>query len=739
MSVFGQKVILQGRVTDKTTKATVAFANVYLDSALISTYSNSEGNYMFNNLLKKKYTLAVSHIGYKDFRKDIDIKSGTNIVDIQLDPETVDMLPVVVTGTGSRHRIQDVPVQTEIITKKDIAELSGRNVEEVISTLSSSIDYTSSSMGSNIKINGLGKDYVLILVNGKRLTGSVGGYADLSRINTDDIEQIEIVKGASSTLYGSDAIAGVINIITKRKKQNVSVSNSSYVGGYGHFKQLNTIHFNRNKLSAKTSFNYKKKDGYQLNTLKYNNKWKSNHNLPYLVETDYRPVNKTKAYTISQFIEYDINSKISVNANASWYEKRLYFPFKAQMHNYYYNNRTFSLGGRYKLKNKNYIEISADYGTYLYYMEFPYKYNKTFTPTDRKTFYPGDRFKNSEQTDINILTKGEFNINNKNRLIAGVDVTGQYLQAQYRLTEPDVKAYSYSVYLQDEYKISERFNLVGGLRAIYHDRSGFTLTPKFTAMYKQNAFTYRLTYSNGYKTPTLKELYYYYESFRMGTYTLYLGNTELKPQKSNYISLSTEYVKGKFRTGVNLYLNSINNMISYLIIPTSYDDRRRGIEETKKRYNIDKARNIGFDWHFSLYPVNNILVSGGYSYVDARNVTQDIRLNGVSEHSATFKTAWRKDFTGYKLNISLSGVYKSDRFYLEEDMEHSYAKPYQLWKITTKHKIKSVKIVDLTLTAGVDNIFDYVDDSPYGSHYGTLNPGITLFAGVNVKFGKKKR
>ena len=288
MSVFGQKVILQGRVTDKTTKATVAFANVYLDSALISTYSNSEGNYVFNNLLKKKYTLVVSHIGYKDFRKDIDIKSGTNIVDIQLDPESVDMLPVVVTGTGSRHRIQDVPVQTEIITKKDIAELSGRNVEEVISTLSSSIDYTSSSMGSNIKINGLGKDYVLILVNGKRLTGSVGGYADLSRINTDDIEQIEIVKGASSTLYGSDAIAGVINIITKRKKQNISVSNSSYVGGYGHFKQLNTIHFNRNNLSAKTSFNYKKKDGYQLNTLKYNNKWKSNHNLPYLVETDYR-------------------------------------------------------------------------------------------------------------------------------------------------------------------------------------------------------------------------------------------------------------------------------------------------------------------------------------------------------------------------------------------------------------------------------------------------------------------
>ncbi|PXY02065.1 TonB-dependent receptor [Marinifilum breve] len=736
-SAFSQKFSLNGKVYNKNTKEGIDFAYVYLDSLNTTTTQNS-GQYSLTNIAKGKYRLCVSVLGYEKFSQEIELNASKNF-NIGLQPKSFTISPIVVTGTGTHYKIDNVPVQTEIITKQDIADISGRNVEEIISGISSSIDYTTSTMGSNIKINGLGKDYVLILLNGKRLTGGVGGYADLNRINSADIEQIEVVKGASSTLYGSDAIAGVINIITKKVKGKLSANSSSRLGAYGDFKQLNSFTFSKGKLSGKTTFNYKQKAGYQLNSMKFNNKWESNHDLPFLVHTYYKPVNKSKAYTISQFLEYEVNQKLSLNMDLSWYEKTLYFPFRAQMHNYYYNNRAISFGGQYKLKNKNFLSFNFDVNNYLYYTEYPYKYNETYiTSTDviKKTYYPGDRFKNSDVVNVISQVKGVFNINNKNKLSFGTEIRGEYLEARYRLTTPKVNAYTYSLYVQDEMKLSKKLDLVAGLRALYHDKTGFSATPKLSMMYKESKFTHRFTYSNGFKSPTLKELYYYYESNRMGMYRLYLGNEDLKAQKSHYFSISSEFKANKFKTGLNIYLNRIYDKIDYKIIPTTYDHARRGIEETKKRYNIDDARTIGADWHFSFPVFSQLLFNGSYSYVSAKNLTQDIRLNGISEHSATWKLSWTERWNKKKLNINLSGIYKSDRFYLEEDLERSYADAYQLWKLSSSLSINKWENFKIRITAGIDNLFDYVDDRPYGSHYGTLNPGRTIFVGLNVNFSK---
>jgi len=736
-SAFSQNFSLSGKVYNKNTMEGIDFAYVYLDSLNTASTQNG-GQYTLSKLTKGKYHLCVSVLGYEKFCQEIDLKASKNF-DIGLQPKSFTISPIVVTGTGTHYKIDNVPVQTEIITQKDIADISGRNVEEIISGISSSIDYTTSSMGSNIKINGLGKDYVLILLNGKRLTGGVGGYADLNRINSADIEQIEVVKGASSTLYGSDAIAGVINIITKKVKGKRSASSSSRLGAYGDFKQLNSFTFSEGKLSGKTTFNYKQKAGYQLNSMKFNNKWESNHDLPFLVHTYYKPVNKSKAYTISQFLEYEVNQRLSLNMDLSWYEKTLYFPFKAQMHNYYYNNRAVSLGGIYKLKNNNLLSFNFDVNNYLYYTEYPYKYNETYiTSTDviKKTYYPGDRFKNSDVVNVISQVKGVFNINDKNKLSFGTELRGEYLEAEYRLTTPKVNAYTYSLYVQDEMKLSKKLDLVAGLRTLYHDKTGFSATPKLSMMYKESKFTHRFTYSNGFKSPTLKELYYYYESNRMGMYRLYLGNEDLKAQKSHYFSISSEFKANKFKTGLNIYLNRIYDKIDYKIIPTTYDHARRGIEETKKRYNIDDARTIGVDWHFSFPVYSQLLFNGSYSYVSAKNLTQDIRLNGISEHSATWKLSWTERWNKKRLNINLSGVYKSDRFYLEEDLERSYADAYQVWKLSSSLSINKWENFKIRITAGIDNLFDYVDDRPYGSHYGTLNPGRTLFVGLNVNFSK---
>ncbi|WP_421920264.1 TonB-dependent receptor [Marinifilum sp.] len=738
-SAFSQKISLSGKVYNNKTNEGIDFAYLYLDGLNVTTTTNNGGLYRFDELKKGSYILSVSVLGYEKFSQTITLDTDPYSFNIALQPKSFCIAPVVVTGTGTHHKIDNTPVQTEIITKSDITDLSGRNIEEIISGISSSIDYTRSSMGSNIKINGLGRDYVLVLVNGKRLTGGVGGYTDLSRINSDDIEQIEVVKGASSTLYGSDAIAGVINIITKKLKGKTSVNSSSRLGAYGEFKQLNSFGFSKGKLSGKTTFNYKQKAGYQLNSMKYNNKWESNHDLPFLVHTFYKPVNKSKAYTISQLLEYEVNQKLSLNMDLSWYEKTLYFPFRAQMHNYYYNDRAVSLGGKYKLNKNDYLSFSIDADNYLYYTEYPYKYNETYiTDSDviKKTYYPGDRFKNSDEVNVILQCKGVLGLNDRHKLIFGSEVKGEYLEAKYRLSTPNVNSYTYSLYTQDEMKLSKKFDLVVGIRSIYHDKSGFALTPKLTMMYKEANFTHRFTYSNGYKSPTLRELYYYYESNRMGMYRLYLGNEDLKAQKSHYLALSSEFSANKFKTGLSVYLNRLYDKIDYKIIPTTYDHSRRGIEESKKRYNIDDARTFGADWHFS-YPIfSQLIFNGSYSYVYARNLTQDIRLNGISEHSATWKLSWTERWKKKKLNINLSGVYKSNRFYLEEDLERSYADAYQLWKLTSNFSFRQWRNYKIRITAGIDNLFNYTDNRPYGSHYGTLNPGRTLFIGLDVDFSK---
>lgn len=123
---------------------------------------------------------------------------------------------VVVTATGTGHLLKDVPVQTEVISRKMIESYGGKSIEDILSGLTVSFSFNEGDMGSQTQLNGLGNSYILILIDGKRIHGDNGGENDLSLIDPHNIERIEVVKGAQSALYGSDAIAGVINIITKK-------------------------------------------------------------------------------------------------------------------------------------------------------------------------------------------------------------------------------------------------------------------------------------------------------------------------------------------------------------------------------------------------------------------------------------------------------------------------------------------------------------------------------------------
>ena len=172
---------------------------------------------------------------------------------------------VVVTGTGTQHLLKDAPVQTEVISRRQLQQYAGKSIEDILTGLTASLDFSESDMSSRLQLNGLGNSYVLILIDGRRLHGDNGGENDLSLIDPHNIERIEIVKGASSALYGSDAIAGVINIITRKHTvlNGFAVENTTRIGSYGDIRQHDGIALNYGRLSSYTNFQLQHSDGWQ--------------------------------------------------------------------------------------------------------------------------------------------------------------------------------------------------------------------------------------------------------------------------------------------------------------------------------------------------------------------------------------------------------------------------------------------------------------------------------------------
>ena len=267
---------------------------------------------------------------------------------------------VVVTGTGTQHLLKDAPVQTEVISQRQLQQYAGRSIEDILAGLTASFDFNENDMGSHLQMNGLGNAYVLILVNGRRLHGDNGGENDLSLIDPHNIEKIEIVKGASSALYGSDAMAGVINIITrKHKEKGVMVENTSRFGSYGDIRQHNGIALNYGKFSSYTNFQLQHSDGWQ------NTSTEDPRQTEYLI-TDSRnkTVNRHTSWQLAEHLTYQLTPSVELYADGSIYWKRIYRPsghhpgVDIKTWDMQYDNASLSAGAKWKLNDTDVIVMS---------------------------------------------------------------------------------------------------------------------------------------------------------------------------------------------------------------------------------------------------------------------------------------------------------------------------------------------------------------------------------------------
>lgn len=662
-----------------------------------------------------------------------------------------DSIPeIVVTGTGTEHYLKDAPVQTEVISRKMLDSYAGATLEDILSGLCASFDFSAGDMGANMQLGGLGNGYILILVDGKKMHGDVGGQNNLGLIDPARIERIEIVKGAASALYGSDAIAGVVNIILKKHRENILIENTSRGGSYGEFRQSNTVQFKVGKFTSSTNFQLKHSDGWQNTTYEDPNRYE----YP-ITNSINKTVNRYTDWQVAQRFDYQATKDLSLYADGSFYRKRIYRPCGVpdyKTYDFLYRNSSVATGGKLKLKNSNSIMLDINYDSHAYYYMYTREtWDKEYDDSGKEIsfpYFPGDKGLQSDQSRLLLQLKGIFNLPYFNRLSVGTDTEINWLDAPRRLDEKDqVSDYTTSFYAQDEWTPIERLNITAGGRLTVNQNFGVRITPKVSALYKLGAFNLRATYSEGFKTPTLKELHYRYIR-QMSIISLNLGNTELDPQTSRYVSGGLEYNGTRFSINVTGYCNWVDNMITLVTIPLSqapgdlvvtYDPAR-----VRQYQNMDDARTYGVDVNAKWTPVQSLTLTGGYSYLDTEANQYDeedqamkhVIIDGMAHHRATVSAiwthAWRR--SNYRLGIGVYGRIQSKRYYQDD----GNGKAYNLWRLNTRHQFKLGKRWNAEVNAGIDNIFNYYETTYHSLNYGTTTAGRTFYGSLMIQFGQKK-
>ena len=679
---------------------------------------------------------------------------------------------IVVTGTGTQHLLKNVPVQTEVISRKMLDSYGGKSIEEILSGLTASFAFSEGDMGSQMQLGGLGNSYILILIDGKRIHGDVGGENDLGLIDPHNIERIEIVKGAQSALYGSDAMAGVINIITKKHtEKGVYADNTTRYGVYNDLRQHNTVAFNIGKFGSQTVFQLQRNDGWQNTAEEF-------AEAMVLTDSKNKTVNKFRNWQVTEHLTYKPIRDLELYADGSYYIKDINRPQNGThpscdvyTYDLHYRNASASLGGKWYLSGeegtvrRNYLSLDADWNKHEYsyiYTAKHYDYvllqGEEYGDQNGEWFSvamkPGQRKLQSDQQRAMAQLKGIFYLPYENTLHAGAEYRYDYLNAPDRTDSGSASDWTAAVYVQDEFNLLSWFNLTAGLRLVDNRNFGVRLTPKVSAMFSAGDFRFRLGWSQGFKTPTVKELHYRYLHLMGGSTFFNIGNTNLNPQTSNYYSANIEYRGRKVTASVTGYLNRLDNMIALVNVPvgeipagvtTAYLGDGSNNVQARMYRNMDNARTCGVDVTLSYQVFKDLTLTAAYSYLDTEanlyNASKDrmetVTIDGMAHHKWSASAMYTHTFCPrYKLGINLSTRGSSTRYY----QNNGNGQPFQIWRINTTHDLgKAGKMLSYRLELGVDNIFNYVDRTMHPYHLGNNTPGTTVYGAFAIKFNHGKR
>ena len=653
---------------------------------------------------------------------------------------TYNLNPVVVTGSGHHQRLKSTATPVRVLSSQEIHEQGITTFDGALTRMMPQASMAPSSMGSFLRLNGLGNKYILILINGQKLSGDISNNVDLNRINMSRVKRIEVLDGAASSLYGSDAIAGVINIITDQPTQDfISVTSDTRVSGHGVLTESVGLDIYKNGFGSYTSFSYDKADSYRNNDLEYKKGSDTETQVSIApLFTGYR------SNILGQKFTYAPSQHLALNAGLDYSYKITDRPGTREDvtggtdYEMRYKGFRWNIGGIYKFTSKN--SLQADF------VVDRFRYGKEYD-VETKTNQVGDYVQSKKQRMMEGQLKAILGLTTNSTTIFGANWRKDYLTASSGNIDQHV--YSLAAYAQHEMKFLKDFTATLGLRLTHHETFNQHLTPKATLMYAPGSFRFRFTYSAGFRAPGLDELYYHYFSVNRGKAQISFGNQDLKPEKSNYFSLNAEYRTQTIAVSVTGYLNRINDMVvkqnvniddaSRKMLMAEFPEMTQDQADKMVSYalykNSDKGDVKGVHVNVSANVLRDLNLSANYVYTYARTCSGEewTVLERSIRHAATIAANYHHSWGKYGLNVNLNGRMQSKTYYTGS---YEDAPGFGVWNLHTTHSFNLLKWAYLEPSVGVDNLFDKVDNRIDSStrKYALYSPGRMLVVGLKVRF-----
>lgn len=676
---------------------------------------------------------------------------------------------MILTATRTERKLSNVAVPAQLISQKTILQTGSLRVNDILSE-QTGLFITSSGasssagggvFGNGVQIQGLSPDYTLILLDGEPIIGRQGGVIDLSRMTVNNIRKIEIVKGPSSSLYGSEAMGGVVNIITEQ----VQLDKFDASFRYGRF----------NATDANISAAVKRQNwGLQL----FSNR-NSSDGFDHDKTTPGKTVDPFHSYTSQVRLSFNPTEKTKISLSGRYFN---------EMQDNYFLTRDISSGntiaitgdGKVRDMNLNPVitqQFSNNLKSSLRLYFSRYEYEQTLLRESNKSSYYHDFF---QQDFYRVENQTDITIAKKNFLSAGAGIVHEKLNTTRYLGKRsnDIRY----LFLQNEWRANEKFTLIGGIR--FDDNSAYQsrLSPKIAGNYKLNEkLRLKASYGAGFKAPDFRQLFLNFLNTAAGGYVVYGANeitidelhkqkqqgiiSEILPKANQLQLLKPEISKGlnlgahysfseKLNVDLNLFRNDIDNLIQVDVIAF-----RNNAAPVYSYFNVKKAFTQGLELN-STYRLNDkIQLSGGYQYLRTADkeelkkikagtvYTRDIQSNesfkvhkndyaGLPNRSAHMINA---KFFYDDLQSGWSGsfrvIYRSRWGSFDKDGNgiinrvDEFAKGSTLVNIAVSKTIKSFRI-----QAGVDNLLNYKD---------VLNlpgqPGVQPYLTLQVNLNKKKK